>query len=299
MTDTPRKTLFFLHVPKCAGMSLTYALERHLGADRVYQSTSMIRNHWENRPEFVHVPNPARLQAVTGHWVHETMLPFLAGRLIFATSLRDPVARVRSQYRFDFGMRGAAWRAPDADEFLRRNRDVICNFLCFAFPSIAADYDTRLGGAKAILTGMDRVFDIGDADGAQVALLGELGVEVAEVPRVNESSDVEVELEASDAEIAQTCAADIELYDWFTQARAAAPGAQNPVKDSDMRARMARLRQAEPDLKTLAQSQARRVAPELVNGGVKQGHLMRAIRLQRLYLEALERQAGRHYDAKG
>ena len=131
--------LFFLHVPKCAGMSLTDALLDRLPAGQVYQSTSMIRNVRENRPEFLQILHHLTLKAVVGHWVHEAMLPVLQKPIVFASSLRDPVKRIRSQYRFDVTMRGGNWDKRDPQQTLRENTNVIVNFVTRASASATSN----------------------------------------------------------------------------------------------------------------------------------------------------------------
>lgn len=234
-------TLFFLHIPKCAGMTLTELLLERLPAGTVYQSTSMIRNHRENRPEFLEIPLPHNLKAVVGHWLHESMMPPLQRPLYLATSLRHPVDRVRSQYRFDAGLRGGDWPKPDTTTFLKQNSNVIVNFLTRAFPSIASDYEDQITAAKAILTGLDCVFDISEADEGILRLLRIAGVAEGGIRRVNESSEVDASLDVDDALIAESCQKDLALYEWFTSTRSDRARPSNRVFDPGMRTRFAEL----------------------------------------------------------
>lgn len=262
------RTLFFLHVPKCAGMSLMNALLDRLPAGEVYQSTSMIRNFRENRPEFPEITDHGRLKALIGHWLHEDMLPFLSGYLLFATSLRDPIERVRSQYRFDVGIRGGVWARQDTATFLKANRNVICNFLTRAFPSIAADHDDPAEAAKAILSGMDCVFDIARADENQKHLLAQVGFHNATILRTNTSGHVAQQLDVRDDDIAEHCRHDIALHDWF-RARAAAGGSanpRNPVFDQAVRDRFAALRTRPANRPRLLDHIARHYAAEIHHG---------------------------------
>ncbi|WP_010138018.1 hypothetical protein, partial [Oceanicola sp. S124] len=138
------RVLFFVHVPKCAGMSLTNALQRALPAEAVYQSTSLIANLRDGRPDFLEIAEPGALRAVIGHWLHEAMLPYLRGEVLFATSLREPAARIRSQYRFDMSLRAPGWQPDSRAAFLARNRNVICSFLLAPFPSIRRAHGSAL-----------------------------------------------------------------------------------------------------------------------------------------------------------
>jgi hypothetical protein len=222
-------------------MSLTEALLARLPAGQVYQSTSMIRNVRENRPEFLQLLHHNHLKAVVGHWIHEAMLPALQKPITFASSLRHPVARTRSQYRFDVGLRGGNWNLGDPEKTLRDNRNVIVNFVVRAFPSIAADYSDRVEACKAILSGMDRLFDIKDADVHLRTIVRDVCGERHAVERVNESSNVNAELPYSDEKIAAASPEDCEIYEWFSAARAGRPRAANPVFDQTMRDRLTQL----------------------------------------------------------
>ena len=282
-------TLFFLHIPKCAGMSLMDALLDRLPAGQVYQSTSMVRNIWENRPDFLQITHHRGLKAVVGHWVHEAMLPVLQKPIYFASSLRHPVQRVKSQFRFDMGIRGGDWpkRAPDG--FLESNSNVIVNFATRAFPTIAADFDDPADAAKAIFSGMDMLFDVADAD----KRLGELATRVtgtkAAVPRVNESGNIDAELPFSDDQIAEHCAKDMAVYDWFSAARQERPQINNPVFDADVRDRFAQLggRSFNPDV--LADFLVTKLADEIRFGTQDPQRILTAIQAGTGFSLKLER----------
>ena len=256
-------TLFFLHIPKCAGMTLTDALLERLPAGDVYQSTSMIRNIRENRPEFLNITNHLRLKAVVGHWLHEAMLPLLAKPLIFATSLRHPVERTKSQYQFDVGLRGGNWPRQDTQKFLAANRNVMTNFLIRAYPSVDADNPSRVERCKAIVSGMDYLFDISDADMRIPQLLDQVGAESGDVTRSNASAGINAHLDVSDDEIAANCAEDLELFEWFMGYRAKYPNQRNPVFDRDVRAEYYHLARANYDEDKLVDYLAPKLAAEI------------------------------------
>ncbi|WP_125459071.1 hypothetical protein [Oceanicella actignis] len=222
-------------------MTLSSALLERLAFNEVYQSTSLIQNFREGRPEFPEINHPRRLKAVVGHWVHESMLPALQKPIWFATSLRDPVSRTRSQYRFDVGLRGGRWPKVDTHEFLERNSNVMSKFLCGAFPSIAADFDNQLSAAKAIISGFDCVFDISEADDSIFDLV-KMATGISEpVKRVNDSSHVMAELEVDDKEIMKYQDLDIELYKWFKETVSAEATSKNRVHSREMRRKFAEL----------------------------------------------------------
>ena len=231
--------LFFLHIPKCAGMTLTDSLLSRLSAGEIYQSTSLIRNFRENRPEFPLITNYSRLRGLTGHWLHEEMLPALKKPVFFASSIRHPVKRIHSQYRFDMGMRNARWQAKNVDEFLAKNRNVIVTFVNRAFPTISGDYEDPVEGCKAILSGMDCLFDVEDADRWIPQLVEYVVGRKEDIRRSNESNTVSINLPISDEEISRYCDRDLEVYNWFSQARAQKPGEKNPVYDKSAHDKLA------------------------------------------------------------
>ena len=257
--------LFFLHIPKCAGMSLTDALLGRLDAGEIYQSTSLIRNYRENRPEFLQITNHHRLRAVVGHWLHEAMLPPLRKPIVFASSIRHPVDRIRSQYRFDMGMRGPKWQPESPEVFLERSRNVIVSFVSRAFPSIAARHSNPVDACKAILSGMDYLFPVSDADRRIPELVSGVLGDVGAIPRTNESGSVTAELEFSDDRIAEYCELDLQVWEWFSAAARAAPKARNPVHDREVRGAFAELgaRPFQPDI--LAAYLAPKIANDLRN----------------------------------
>jgi hypothetical protein len=295
------KTLFFLHLPKCAGMSLTDSLRANLAPDQVYQSTSMIQNYWRDQAEFMDINHPDRLRALSGHWLHEMMLPRLNHNLIFATSIRNPIDRTRSQFRFDVALRTTSWPRQTTEEFLRNNTNVMCNFLTRAFPSIAAQHDNPLEASKAIISGMDCVFDVPDASYFQRELLKAIGVAHPEISLSNTSGEVTAELEASDDEVAEALADDLALYEWFSAARSRALQIQtpkqtllqrnfgvtesdtpprpsnNPVACAAMRAELATLSDRPVETDKLADFLADKYAVELFHGVKERKKLWRNI----------------------
>ena len=258
--------LFFLHLPKCAGMSLSDALLDRLGAGEVYQSTSMIRNFRENRPEFLEMGSHTRLQAVVGHWVHEAMLPLLRRPIYFATSLRDPVSRTRSQYRFDVGLRGGDWPSVSEQVFLEQNRNVMSTFLLRAFPTIARDFTSPLEACKTIISGFDCVFDIRDADTEIQRLTVLVGGPDTPVPRSNESTKVEASLSASDEEIREYQDIDGPLFEWFKETDTKHKNSFNKTFRPANRNRLASLVDGSADIEKIRDFLSEKYALELFYG---------------------------------
>lgn len=288
------RVLFFVHLPKCAGMSLTNALLRHLPPEEVYQSTSLIANLRRGAPDFMEIAAPGRLRALSGHWLHEAMLPYLRGELRLASALREPAARIRSQYRFDMTLRAGGWKPGTAEAFLARNRNVLCSFLVAPFPSLRREHGSVLDAAKAVLSGMDTVFDIEGADAAQAALLEDLGIAAPELWRENGSTGRGVDWPGDEASLRAAAGDDLALYDWFHEAKArtgAGGGAlgplANPVFDPAARQRLEALRRLphRPELlaEYLAGKLAREMQVEVADADAMQARLYR----RQIYARAL------------
>jgi hypothetical protein len=86
-TGRPEKMekLFFLHIPKCAGMSVLEVVKQVVPRNQLYQSTSMIVNWFENYPEFFEHSSFSKLRILFGHWLHEDMLKIVPGNFLLAT----------------------------------------------------------------------------------------------------------------------------------------------------------------------------------------------------------------------
>ena len=76
------RTLVGLHIPKCAGSTLLERVLSVLPRDEVYQNTSIIRNFFEGRPEFLEIKNKQKLRFVWGHSIQEEMLKLLQNPIL-------------------------------------------------------------------------------------------------------------------------------------------------------------------------------------------------------------------------
>jgi hypothetical protein len=93
-------TLFFVHIPKTAGMTFQAVLSQ------VYDEESFcaVYPSWEGaKDEIKSMAGNARLRAVAGHFYYglhleDEIQPFIENDAQYATFLRDPVHRVVSQY---------------------------------------------------------------------------------------------------------------------------------------------------------------------------------------------------------
>jgi hypothetical protein len=88
----PLDRLAFLHIPKTAGTSLTHAFARHWQRVRIIGRWEQLR---DTRPDGLD-----DITLFAGHFfAHQLAHPALA-RFTAATVLRDPLARLLSEYRF-------------------------------------------------------------------------------------------------------------------------------------------------------------------------------------------------------
>lgn len=98
--DHPR--LFFIHIPKCAGMTLHAVIERQYAPEQIYtvpsapwvnQNYQSLRDEW--KPEA-----KARLRVVKGHMNYGWHNAFPGEPYEYVTILRHPVERLLSLYSF-------------------------------------------------------------------------------------------------------------------------------------------------------------------------------------------------------
>jgi hypothetical protein len=233
------KKLFFLHIPKCAGSSVRAALEAQLPRSALYQSTSVIKNYWENQPDVMELWNPDFLRAMIGHWLHQDLGLIVPGPFLFCTSVRNPSDRLRSQYRFDV-LRAAETRrpTPEPGTFLSENRNVLCKFISEAFPDIASEFHEPADAACAILSGFDFVYDQRQTDVILPKLFAALGLADPGTVRENTSERCSDEITLSDDMLLATCEHDLLLWERFERARAVRPEAANPLFDESAAAQL-------------------------------------------------------------
>jgi hypothetical protein len=90
--------IIYVHVPKCAGITLATALRSCYGKENILNLHTLdkpLREEIETVPQ--HVLDQARL--ILGH-VHYGIHEFLSGRCLYVTLLREPVDRVLSLYKY-------------------------------------------------------------------------------------------------------------------------------------------------------------------------------------------------------
>ena len=95
-----RATLMIVHIPKAAGTTLRWVMDRQYPGDRIYKIKSDIRGDQERLHEMDGVKK-RQLRAVFGHYcygLHEALAP--QQPYAYLTMLRDPVRRVVSLYSY-------------------------------------------------------------------------------------------------------------------------------------------------------------------------------------------------------
>lgn len=97
ISGRPRPRIVFLHIPKCAGSTVTDHFRRRVGTIRSGRMVYLFdaqREDWERR-----VQAASRARYVAGHFGGATAARIAGGAFLF-TFLRDPRARLRSHFRF-------------------------------------------------------------------------------------------------------------------------------------------------------------------------------------------------------
>jgi hypothetical protein len=94
--------IFYIHIPKCAGMTLHAGIEQQYEPDEIYTVPSVSWNeqnlvalHTEWEPE-----RKARLRIVKGHMKFGWHMAFDNDPFTYITLLRDPVERIISLYNY-------------------------------------------------------------------------------------------------------------------------------------------------------------------------------------------------------
>jgi hypothetical protein len=146
----PKDLLVFLHIPKAAGQTIEFLLERvygrpvigHFKNSKIYKDNTLLmgkasplENYWmvtpevlnnfETNPESV-LPKVLDLRVITGHvpfGIHERMKDRIQETRYF-TILREPVSRVLSQYFYLRAKYPDAYRSISLSEYLRDNASI-------------------------------------------------------------------------------------------------------------------------------------------------------------------------------
>jgi hypothetical protein len=289
-----RCVVFGIHVPKTAGSTFLKMSRRRLGA-RLYQNTSQLKNFETGRPsDLFSIADPASIRMVFGHHVYETSLQFFQPymRSFFTlTFLREPLARLHSQFDFDARLaKVLAIAPPDEEEFLQRNANAICSFFITRFPSLAGARGSLSQRAQRVLSAFDCVLPhdaIRRGFAAASRALDMHPTWLGLVPRINPSTGA-ARLRSPIQLLRQQNAEDLALYEAFELAQRARPEADNPLASSAEDARMselvARRMQASQHIAHVAPS----LALELVNARGPEDVVERCLQLKGLERECLQ-----------
>ncbi|MCX7684941.1 MAG: sulfotransferase family protein [Acetobacteraceae bacterium] len=191
----PEALLVFLHIPKTAGSSITtdlarlFAPYRNIAPDYTDASRPFEQREAEALARFAAEAPTRRPRSASGHYHLRRLRPLLRGLepLAFASMVRDPVARVVSDYRYMTSERHPDWRQararfPTLDDYLahpvsaekmarylladpRMPPDEIPGFLDETYHALGAveEYELSsyllfaLGGHRTVSTARERV----------------------------------------------------------------------------------------------------------------------------------------------
>lgn len=111
-----KPTLMIMHIPKAAGTTLRWVMDRQYPQAEIFKVRGDIRGDQE---KLARLPNAAkvRLRAVFGHYcwgLHRALAP--SQPFVYVTMLRDPVARVVSLYSYTRTESPAHYLASSARE---------------------------------------------------------------------------------------------------------------------------------------------------------------------------------------
>ena len=85
--------LFFVHIPKTAGTTLTEILDQHFDPLEIFPHT-----HWHSVPEELPIEELTGFGLYRGHFYKTSLETLLPGKVSTLTVLRDPIERIFSAY---------------------------------------------------------------------------------------------------------------------------------------------------------------------------------------------------------
>lgn len=117
MNSLPEKsqTTFFIHVPKCAGTSLSIILKSMYPPEAVYQIDNSRYEDSSEQFKKLPVEEKARLTLVDGH-MYYGLYSSMPHKVSHVTMLRNPVKRLVSLYNYGLQTPGVSWRARMLEE---------------------------------------------------------------------------------------------------------------------------------------------------------------------------------------
>lgn len=231
------KSALGLHLPKCAGTSILRAVEAVLRPEKIYQSTSLIKNYNQNKKEVFEITNWHQIKFIFGHHVFDEMLKLTKKPYLF-TFIRDPIDRHVSNFRFVNRLR-ADLRAPimSFEEYAENSDNNLCDFILKRFPAFNRKQSSnKVSCVAEILSHFDFVGSTADLQNFEFpsTLRNIFGCESIVVGVENAAVEA-LDLESSDSvnlvnRIQEKFADEIELYSMFKDA--AGRGVGKPFYDS-------------------------------------------------------------------
>jgi hypothetical protein len=203
------RTFVGLHIPKCAGTSFMEMAMSALPHHHMVQTTALIRNRDEGRPQFFETASFKTLKLIWGHAVHEEML-YLVDHPFLFTGLREPAERIASHARFDIYLARTQGRAPlDVEKWLSLQQDPICRYIIERFPRLSGDASMSLfERAKSALSAFHFVYFTNNFEKSSSAIMQAMGY-MAESKKENVAT-VDVPIEVNRDYIRH----DLALYEW-------------------------------------------------------------------------------------
>lgn len=155
------EVLFGLHIPKCAGTTVLNEFEKHFKQD-LFQSTSLIRNFRQGRPDISDTSNCFPYLAYFGHHLCDEMLKNIADEVFLFSFLRDPIERAVSHFEYVNRMRKSVGYAPITIDSFCKNFPTITQFLLKRFPSFVDEELNNVSEGEKALSILKKFDYIGD-----------------------------------------------------------------------------------------------------------------------------------------
>jgi len=222
---------FYVHIPKCAGRTVECHLEASLEPSEFLSIPRRhgVRYYFGKAYEFPASSSPARIRAVSGHYLGQSLGRYFPDRVIRqAVLIRDPVSFIVSlyNYRMQRYQRRGGSQVPFEAWYKTRPCDPISDFLLCRYleiPRARLWTMTRDQKAKVLVSALDRFDYVGgykDCSSFLEQISAHMGLPIAHDSKNITPADAKIvkEIDLSHrvlSDIRRSCALDQWLWDTY------------------------------------------------------------------------------------
>jgi hypothetical protein len=172
--------LMGLHIPKCAGSTLSARVRKSLSSSSYFQSSSHLQNFANGELGFLQKWNRGRLRFIYGHSTHEEMLRFLPTPPVLFTGLRDPHERMISFINYEI-RQGVIRGDPPVEVAVIASwaKNQMCDLIIKSFPTLAGTQGSLPDRAMRALENFSLVYFADNFELAASAICTHLDIKPA------------------------------------------------------------------------------------------------------------------------